>query len=104
MNNIDEGIFGVNPDETEAAGVRRISKIMLKVFKRWKPEVSNNNFLNFSLVRSCKEKYDAVSQPLLMKYIMQDEDVSAAHKRVKEIVESPMYRAAIIVIDAGGAF
>lgn len=97
-------VFGVNPGETEAEGVLRISKIMLRMFQYWRPEYSNNNMVSYSLVRECKNKFNSISQPLLMKYVLQHEEVAETYTKVNEIVETPTYRVAIAMLDDGMTF
>jgi len=101
---IETQVFGVNPGETEAEGVLRISKIMLGMFQFWNPEYSNNNMVSFSLMRECKNKFDSISQPLLMKYVLQHQEVAEAYAKVNEIVETPMYRVAIAMLDDRNTF
>ncbi len=99
-----EGTFAVNEGETEAEGVLRISKIMQLTLKYWNPETSNNNMLKYSLVRTYKQRVDSISQSLLMKYVLQHEEVADVYTKVNEIVETPMYKVAIAMLDDGYMF
>lgn len=99
-----EATFAVNKNETEAKGVLRISKIMQRAMMYWDPKTSNNNLLMYSLIRICKQRFDSISQSLLMKYVLQYEEVADVYKKVNEIVETPMYRVAIAMIDDGYMF